>query len=176
MTFPEPGAVPPIVLPDDLIVIPVQVPQRGVSAGICADVVPHNQVAWCVGADEDSVVGVARDQVTRARRTAANRVAGRMQFHSGNIGERDCAGEIGADQVALDEVGGGENVDTEGVSREEVARTWSCAADRIAGVTDHHAGAVGHYRRACGVGADQVAFDQVVGPARADFDCLRRIA
>ena len=131
-----------------------------------------------VHADQDAIAGVEGDHVARAGRCAAEGVVRRavVELHAVEpVAQRGGPGGVGADEVACDQVAGrGRAADLDaagGVCRDHVARAGRGTPDGVAhgpGVDLHAVGTVRDGGGPGGVGADEVADDDVAGRARAE--------
>ena len=142
-----------------------------------------DRVAFRAEEDPDACA-VSGDDVARGRRRAADDVlptrAGGNGHAAPNITERQRAGDVSADEVALDDIAAGwrtiaqhANAVIE-IAGDEVTRARRCAADEVVlTVVNLKAyGAVGDRRRARRVRADVIALNDVAGARRtaAVFD------
>src|SRR5581483_11643013 len=163
--------------------------ERGRAGGGRADPVALDDVeARPRVADPDAEAVVARDQVARARRAPADRVARRAveeEHARARVPEVARPGRVRADVVGLDEVAARARIgdpDAVAVPRDDVPRRRARAADGVVrrAAEDRDAGeavSVAERGRAGGVRADVVAADEVRLRAGAgDADAAARVA
>src|SRR5262249_17498160 len=119
--------------------------------------------------EKNPILFVPRNDVAGPRNFAADRVTtGTQQFHTiGTIAKRYIAGEVGANQVVLNEIGASYDEDAIlTVPRDEVAgtshRTAHCVEERSISDFDP-VGRVPQSFSSGGVGADVVSFNHVAG-------------